>query len=819
MKMSESTEVATKLIPKLVDESKIPIGNFKIDCTTNLTKNKRIDIMISNYSNKSKMFEEELITIIEVKQTNTEILNIYTDETKQELDEKLKELIEENLITYEQDSSNINYGNLKQKVWFNALIQGIWKSRKLNVNFFGVSNTLKTVFYHTETLLPINIKRKIPKVNTEHKIEYKEVVEELKGLPSYELLKDLKKRITKKNRVCDYSNLEIEEQNEKISMQEKGFVEFLGRIHNVFYKNSLKGQKKYLGDIILTFIFFKYLEERVKILENDERYESSGIRLWSNWLSKDDIDSKNEQFCGKEIYSIIETELKNLGNTEDELDSDNEFKWGYEKEYREFHSVLVGVEQIPKNKAGYEFLFKIYMELNGYNMSTKKLDKSLHLHSCNFDVYGAIYEKFKDKNEKEELGQYYTKRHIGEVLAQIVLKPYIDKIKKEIGNLREERKEKGNTITPNDIIKIVESHYSQLNIIDPSCGTGGLLTECYAYLEREYRNILGAKNEVIERLLSNDIFTGMDIEDDCVKKTKLNMFFAGDGHTDIYRGSSLDELPNQKVILNEESNKNKWNVIVSNPPYGKGREYLFVEKYIDALVCGGRIGIIIPNGILENPSRTKYRKMLISKLKIESIVSLNKFVFAPYTKQKTYMLIGYKRDKSTIKKIEGDFTEEINEVIDYDNTNIEFDNISDKIWSYILDYDGYNLSDNRWETDLIEVKDGKPKYIHNDIPELLDNYLKSEINKLNQVHIDGTLIGNKSETGDYVLSKAKYIAINEDVTADNYYNLLPEFYMRTHEPEYISKEDFEKATGDIIDSIISIAKNLEQGCGCKHERN
>ena len=51
----------------------------------------------------------------------------------------------------------------------------------------------------------------------------------------------------------------------------------------------------------------------------------------------------------------------------------------------------------------------------------------------------------------------------------------------------------------------------------------------------------------------------------------------------------------------------------------------------------------------------------------------------------------------------------------------------DKIWCYILDFDGYNLSDNRWKTDLVDIVDGKPYFLHNDIPEVIDDYLKKEI--------------------------------------------------------------------------------------------
>ena len=47
MKTSESTQIITQLIPKLIQEAKIPLKNIKTDCPTFKTNNKRVDIIIS----------------------------------------------------------------------------------------------------------------------------------------------------------------------------------------------------------------------------------------------------------------------------------------------------------------------------------------------------------------------------------------------------------------------------------------------------------------------------------------------------------------------------------------------------------------------------------------------------------------------------------------------------------------------------------------------------------------------------------------------------------------------------------------------------
>ncbi|MEC5425294.1 N-6 DNA methylase [Virgibacillus sp. C22-A2] len=810
MRTSESTQIITKFIPKLTHEARIPISNLKTDCTTNKTGNKRIDVIISNVNNQSDKFEDYILTIIEVKQESALYLDIYDEGSLEEVREEYLKLIVENVENYEQSSQNFQYGSIPEKEWFNALIQGLWKAKKLNLEFFAVTNTNRVQFYHTETLKPLYLQRTSTVIeNGNFKLE--DVVEQLNGLPSFSLLKDLSQSITSQNNICDYRKLNQDEQNEKVSMNEQQFIDLLGRIHNEFYKGSLSGRKKYLGDVILTFLFFKYLEERVLLSGRLHRYQDSGIPLWSEWVNYEDLTLPSKTIAiGQKIYETVKRQLELLANTEDVKDNHGEYIRNYEREYRDFSSILANINQIPDNDIGYTFLAKLYKELNGINTSTSRMENILYLHACNFDVYGSIYEKFKDKDEKEELGQFYTRRHIAKVLARLTLKPYIEKLKGKIHNYINDQTERGSKIDPNRIINIIKEDFEKMKILDPSCGTGGLLTEAYEYLVEEYTTILNGKNKEISSVLSNDAFTGIDIEEDSIKKAKLNMFFAGDGHNRLFRGSSLEKLYNQEIELSDNCDENEWNVIISNPPYGKGKEYTFMKKYIDALPYNGRIGIIIPNGILENPTKVGFRKYILKNIKIESIISLNKFVFAPYTKQKTYMLIGYKRDKIAIDELNGNFIEEQSGII---TPKLKFENLSDKIWFYNLDFDGYNLSDDRWETDLVVINDDVPEYIHNDINELLNNYLKPDIIKENQLGVEGELLGVKDESGKHILRKSGYYQLNTDITESNYYNLLPEFYMRPYTPEYLTEDEFEQEVSTIWDEIKDLTTKFQSTMG------
>lgn len=89
--------------------------------------------------------------------------------------------------------------------------------------------------------------------------------------------------------------------------------------------------------------------------------------------------------------------------------------------------------------------------------------------------------------------------------------------------------------------------------------------------------------------------------------------------------------------------------------------------------------IIVPDGLLEAPSLQAMREWLLCSCKINAIISLPKFSFAPYTKEKTYVLFIQKR----INHIES--IEELK---------------SEKIYAYIVDNDGHANSDKRYRTSL-----------------------------------------------------------------------------------------------------------------------
>lgn len=363
------------------------------------------------------------------------------------------------------------------------------------------------------------------------------------------------------------------------------------------------------------------------------------------------------------------------------------------------------------------------------------------LHGAGFDLFGAVYEKFANSKEKKEFGQYFTRRHYTHILAKLLLRneKYFDKDR-------------------------------QFRILDPACGTGGFLTEGFKILRSFYLET-NTYTKTAEKFLQNNCFWGYDAIKSNIARTKLNMFLVGDGHTNM--------SPENTLLKNFKDEK--WDYIMTNPPYGAGTikaetsaigsmrtEIAFLYKIIHILKDGGKACVILPDGVLENPSLHKMRKDFLEKCMIDSIISLPKFAFAPYTKEKTYAVFFTKKNRvdSKIQK--------------------------EPIWMYIIDNDGYANSDKRFPTKL---KDDNNRWMHDEISGWINNngeemvgILEEKYKSFDDSMTEGTPWIN--EKGLQVkLRKGGFVSIERINDEERYYNLLPEYYMRPDKPKYITLDE------------------------------
>ncbi len=223
-------------------------------------------------------------------------------------------------------------------------------------------------------------------------------------------------------------------------------------------------------------------------------------------------------------------------------------------------------------------------------------------------------------------------------------------------NLRGDR---GQYFTPRGIIKLaVEMLDPKDNerILDPACGTGGFLVAVLAHMVKKFREEANVPvgfetteeflsvNERLRQFAEKQVF-GADFDPFLIKACQMNMVMAGDGRGHLYHINSV-EFPNGHLDGLEPAKREipleSIDVLLTNPPFGSdipitdqnilkqfelasvwertedgsfrrtGRfqgsvapEVLFIERCLNWLKPGGRMGIVLPDGILGNPG-TEY---------------------------------------------------------------------------------------------------------------------------------------------------------------------------------------------------------------------
>lgn len=271
--------------------------------------------------------------------------------------------------------------------------------------------------------------------------------------------------------------------------------------------------------------------------------------------------------------------------------------------------------------------------------------QNISLTDSSNDSKGLAFQKFLTHNEKEGNGQFFT--------PEPVVDFCVDIIDPKLGE----------------------------TIIDPCCGSGGFLFSAY-------KHILDNNPISKEAIIKNQLF-GFDINKNITQIAKMKFLLEQNIPNNIFCNNSLGDLEN---LINLAKQRNTelnggFDVILTNPPFGTAgkitdnkmlgnfelgykwtkhedkyiktkvlangqpAEILFVERCLQLLKEGGRMGIVLPNGHFENPSLSYLRSYIKDKAQILSVVNLPQETFIPYgTGVKTSLLFLEKKDKSKQEK-------------------------------------------------------------------------------------------------------------------------------------------------------------------------
>ena len=229
--------------------------------------------------------------------------------------------------------------------------------------------------------------------------------------------------------------------------------------------------------------------------------------------------------------------------------------------------------------------------------------------------------------------------------------------------------QKGQYFTPRNVIKMCVKMLNPKKdeyIIDPACGSGGFLLHTMYWV---WDNALKSATQTAKQKYANRYLYGIDFDDNMRRISQALMLIAGDGRHDIFKRNSLDgrdwvseqaeeARTSLKTLLRhfdntkqDEENRRtyrylKFDILMTNPPFageipdsGLLRQYefakkngklkqkverhlLFIERSLDALRPGGRMAIVLPQGVYNNTNMEWLRLWLFEKARILAVVGL-----------------------------------------------------------------------------------------------------------------------------------------------------------------------------------------------------
>lgn len=233
------------------------------------------------------------------------------------------------------------------------------------------------------------------------------------------------------------------------------------------------------------------------------------------------------------------------------------------------------------------------------------------------DVKGRAFENFLAHSFRGEYGQYFTKREIVEFIVEM-LEPDRDDV-----------------------------------VIDPACGSGGFLLYCIEKVRKNASLYYSGDQRTIDEIYYNfprDNVFGIEINDRIARIAMMDMVIHDNGHTNIETNDAL--LDHKRFSPKRDIKPGKYTLLLTNPPFGarikdeevlsrydlgsktvkrrnQKTEILFIERCLEFLKPGGRMGIVIPDGILTNSSLQYVRDFLKGKSQVLALVSLPRHAFVP----------------------------------------------------------------------------------------------------------------------------------------------------------------------------------------------
>ena len=267
------------------------------------------------------------------------------------------------------------------------------------------------------------------------------------------------------------------------------------------------------------------------------------------------------------------------------------------------------------------------------------------------DVLDAAFEHLINPEQKGDKGQYFTPRHVVQMCVEM--------------------------LNPRD----------NEACLDPACGPCGFMIHTLKHVTESasFKRKWGANVEARKKEYAQNYLYAIDFDMKLAKVAKVLMLIMGDGKTHVFRVSSLDprEWKNHSHRVGDHVRDGMFNVVMTNPPFAgeitqaeilggydlayKGdpttnkrankveRDVLFIERCLRFLRPGGRMAIVLPQGIFNNTSDEFIRDYVMKHARLLGVVGLHGNMFKPFTGTKTSVLFVQKWNSDEERIEAGDY--------------------------------------------------------------------------------------------------------------------------------------------------------------------
>ncbi|HEY7065247.1 MAG TPA: class I SAM-dependent DNA methyltransferase [Chloroflexota bacterium] len=216
--------------------------------------------------------------------------------------------------------------------------------------------------------------------------------------------------------------------------------------------------------------------------------------------------------------------------------------------------------------------------------------------------------------------------------------------------MRDAAGDSGEFYTPRAVVRfmveVVDPRLGEV-VLDPACGTGGFLAVAYEHLERQCQTVQDRE------VLQTASLVGGEAKPLPYLLAHMNLLLHG------LESPRIDPLNSLRVPLQEIGDRDRVDVVLTNPPFGGEEErgilanfpddkqtsetaLLFLQLIMRKLRRApkpGRAAVVVPNGTLFGDGVcARIKEELLKEFNLHTIVRLPNGVFAPYTSIPTNVL-------------------------------------------------------------------------------------------------------------------------------------------------------------------------------------